>query len=257
MSSEYSFLCGYSYAWQAGYKPKAFTRLEKLLVQEKTDADSSFAKELVIKNRTLTEQLQDSYGKLGFLFLSRDYIRKVNGKHPLDHIYVSYHLYNFMYDCKAFLDALAVMLNDFYSIAEKRRGKIDLKLETFRNKLIEKDASLTKVIKKYESWFSTVAIWRDNLIHRFSTNISPVIFTDHPLNEVTKEELDNCHTPCMMLQEPKPLLTGGIRELEKKYGKGKIFREIDPFCQEWINNACDLYDQICNAIAHSLDPDFN
>ena len=257
MGVEYSFLCGYSYAWQAGYKPKAFTRLEKFLLSEKPDSESDFAKKLIIKDRVLVQQIHDSYGKLGFLFLSRDYIRKVNGKHPLAHIYVSYHLYNFIYDSKAFLDALAVMLNDFYSIGEAKGVWIDLKHKPFREKVIKKEARLEKIMRRYENWFSIVANWRNKLIHRFSTTIAPFMSTDHGLHEITKEELDqSSRLPCMMLVEPRPLLTGGLKELEKKYGKGNTFREIDPFCEEWIHKACDLYDQTCSAIADTLDMRF-
>jgi hypothetical protein len=253
MSTEYSSLCGYSYAWQAGYKPKAFARLEKLLLSENPDPEF-FAKKLIIKNPVLVEQIRDSYGKLGFLFLARDYIRKVNGKHPLAHIYVSYHLYNFIYDCKAFLDALAVMLNDFYSTGETEGPQIDLNRKPFREKVIKKEPKLEKIIRKYENWFSIVADWRKSLIHRFSTIVLPYISTDHRLRETTKEEVDQGSLlPCMMLVEPRPLLPGVFQELEKKYGKGNTFREIDPFCEEWINKTCDLYDQASSAIADKLD----
>jgi hypothetical protein len=251
MSVEYSFLCGYSYAWQAGYKPKAFTRLEKLLFSEKPDHNSDFAKELIVKDRVLVRQIGDSYGKLGFLFLSRDYIRKVNGKHPLAHIYVSYHLYNFIYDCKAFLDALAVMLNDSCSIGETIGVRIDLKRKPFREKIIQREAKLEKVIRKHEDWFGVVAAWRDDLIHRFSTTIAPFLSLDHRPSE---QELNQTgYQPCMMLMEPRPLFGEYVKELEKKYGKGNIMREIDPFCEEWIDKACDLYDQACSAIADKLD----
>jgi len=248
MNTEFSALCGYSYAWQVGYKPEAFERLEKILFIVEDDPDSDFAKKLIVKDRTLVEQIQDSYGKLGFLFLSREYIRKINGKHPLAYIYVSYHLYNFIYDCKAFLDAVAVMLKDFYSIG-KIKGDIDFKWKPFRDEIIKKEPKLKKIIRKHQDWFITVAKWRDDLIHRFSTSIAPFVSADH---WGTKEELDKWSLlPCMMLVEPRPLLSGYL-ELDKKYGKGKIFREIDPFCEEWIEKACHLYNQVCDVISQTF-----
>jgi len=249
MNADYSYLCGYSYAWRIGYKPEAFERLEKALVIVEQDPDSEFAKKLIVRDRALAEQIMDSYGKLGFLFLSRDYIRQVNGKHPLAHIYVSYHLYNFIYDCKAFLDAVAVMLNDFYLVG-KTRGYIDFKHELFRGEIIEKEPKIEKIIRKHEDWFVTVSNWRDKLIHRFSTTIAPFTSSNH---WPTEEELDQGSLqPCMMLVEPRPLLRPHLKELEKKYGKRIMFREIDPFCKEWIDNACDFYDQVCNAISQTL-----
>lgn len=244
VSKEFSFLCGYSYAWRVGYKPTAFNGLEKVLIIK---SDGSID---ISKNPGLIEQIMDSYGKLGFLFLSRDYIRTVNGKIRGSHVYVYYHLYNFIYDCKSYLDSVAVMLNDFYSIG-KTGGDVDFKHSSFRCKVIQKEPKLEKIIKKYEDWFVTVAYWRDNLIHRFS---SPIGWSRNDISLPSQEDLNKIleeNPPVKMLVEPQPLLSANFAELKKKYGEA--FREIDPFCKEWIDKACDFYDQVCNIILEILE----
>jgi hypothetical protein len=244
MSADYSILCGYSYALHAGYKPKAFKELERTLIEVQNGS-----REITIRNSTLMQQIQDSYGKLGFLFFARYEIEQINGKHPLCYIPVSYYLYNFIYDCKAFLDAVAVMLNAFYSIGNTR-GDIDFRHKRFRDKIMQKEPKLEEAIRKHEDWFLKVSNWRDDLIHRFSAIVAPFSSTE---NWPTDEELDRAALqPCMMLKEPQPYLSLG-KELEKEYGKGKVWREIDPFCKEWIDNACDFYDEVCKVISQALE----
>jgi len=247
MKTSYSFLCGYSYAWIAGYKPETFDKINQVLISAEQDPESDFAKKLIIRNRPLADQIIDSYGKLGFLFLSRDCIRRVNGPHPLAHVYVSYYLYNFIYDCKAFLDAVATMLNDLYSVGESGGG-IDFKHRQFKEKLskklIVKAPELDRSIKQNENWFDTVVDWRDKLIHRFSTPVSPAVSSNH---WPSKEELGNWSlTPCKMLVEPHPYREPDFKTLEKKYGK--VFLEIEPFCEDWIKKACVFYDHVCEAV---------
>lgn len=246
MSAEFSPLCGYSYAWRVGYKPQAFERLEKMLIIEKSDPDS--AETHIFTDIDLIEQIIDSYGKLGFLFLSRDCIIEVNGKVPASHVLVHYYLYNFIYDCKAYLDSVAIMLNDFYSIG-KRGGSIDLKLSSFRDEVIHKAPKLKKIIKKHENWFDTVASWRRDLIHRFS---SPIGFElSYVPSREEMEEFIKKNQPCVMFVEPQPYFSANYPELNKKYGKA--FRKIEPFCEEWIAKACEFYDQVCDVIAEALE----
>lgn len=250
MSAEFSFLCGYSYTWKAGYKPKAFEKLEKMLINEEADPQS-FAKKIIYerqKDRKLVQQLIDSYGKLGFLFLSKDYIEKINGKVPLSHMFVTYHLFNFIYDSKAFLDSVAVMLNDFYTIGKTDRH-IDFKESSFRDAVVKKEPKLQRIIKEYESWFVTVASWRRDLIHRFSTIIAPFTSVE---SWPTEEELHRfALARCVMPMEPRPYLSPNFTKLKKKYGKE--VREIEPFCEEWIDRARDLYDQVCNVVSEALE----
>lgn len=236
------FLCGYSYAWKVGYIPRAFEKLGRILIRD------IGTQELAIKDRRLVQQIIDSYGKLGFLFLSRDYILQVNGKVPLSHIYVTYHLYNFIYDCKAFLDSVAIMLNDFYQIGAVG-GNIDFKKSSFRNTIAERETKLHGIMEKHKKWFVKVVAWRDALIHKFSTIIAPSYApsdrwpTDEELTIFMKR-----NPPCVMPMEPSPYLTLNSAKL-KKYGR--VVREIESFCQEWIDKACDLYDRVCDVISES------
>lgn len=241
----FSPLCAYSYAWRAGYKPQAFDRLEPILIVENTDPRSEFTH--VYTDIDLIEQIIDSFGKLGFLFYSRDRIQELNGKVRASHVYVHFYLYNFIYDSKAYLDSIAVMLNDFYQIGE-RGGKIDFKYGLFRNKVIENEPRLTDIINELEPWFIKVYNWRRDLIHRFS---SPVGW--HLIEVPTQEEMDEYlerSPPNLMLVEPQPYFSANFPELNKKYGTS--FQEIDPFCEEWISNACNFYEHVCDVIANAL-----
>ncbi len=245
-NTEPSLLCGYSYAcWRVGYKPQAFQKLESILIISDKPNPESIIVSVNQKYYTLVEQIIDSFGKLGFLFLSRDEIRKVNGKIRGSHLYVYYHLYNFIYDCKAYLDAVAVMLNDFYHIEEKK-GRIDLQ-KGFKDKVVDKDPKYEKIMKQYTKWFDEVTKWRNALIHKFSVPIGT------PQGRMlTKEELDSLiEIPFnMMLVEPQPFLSIDFPDLIKKHGTA--FRDIDSFCEEWISNACDFYEHTCNIIFNAI-----
>jgi len=247
LNTEPSLLCGYSYTyWKVGYKPQAFEKLERVLIFTKKPNPESIVVVVNPKYYDLVEQIIDSFGKLGFLFLSRDEINKVNGKIRGSHLYVYYHLYNFIYDCKAYLDAVAVMLNDFYKIG-RTKGDIDFQHGDFRDAVIRKAPKLKKIIKQNIKWFDEVVKWRTALIHKFSAPLGT------PQGKMlTKEEFDTLiEIPVnMMLVEPQPFLSANFPELIKKHGTA--FRDIDPFCEEWISIACDFYNSVCNVIADDL-----
>jgi hypothetical protein len=245
MPEKFSILCGYSYAWKAGYVPTAFESLERVAVAQRESPDSDVP-ELVVKDRKLVEHVIDSYGKLGFLFLSRDCISDVNGKVPLSHMYVSYHLYNFVYDCKAFLDAVAVMLNDIYSIG-RDGGDIDLKHCSFRADIMKAEPRLATTINRHKQWFLTVACWRDHLIHRGSTIVAPFRDSLYLATQADLNELIAKKPKCRMLMEPVPYLSPDMQRLKRKYGAAT--RDVDTFCAEWMQNACDLYSEVCDVIA--------
>jgi len=227
------------------FKPQVFEKLEEMLI--KVESSSERATHISFKNIDLVEQIIDSYGKLGFLFYSRDRIREVNGKVTASHVFVHYYLTNFIYDCKAYLDSVAVMLNDFYKIG-KSGGEIDFYFNSFRNIVIEKEPELTDIIQELESWFIKVYNWRRDLIHKYT---SPVgwHFTKVPSAE-EMDELLKKNPPCLMLIEPQPYFSANYPELNKKYGTA--FLEIDPFCQEWITNACHFYNRVCEVITDKL-----
>ena len=249
---KYSFLCGQSYAWQVGYKPKTFDDLEKKLIIKDTSKEADIPM-FKFTNPVLVGQIQDCYQKLGFLFFSRDAIRSINGIHENQHVLLPYYLYNFIFDGKAFLDAVAVLLNDFYIIG-KIGGEIDFKFGSFRDEVIKREPKLKKYCTEKIKWFDDVISWRESLIHKFSTLISPYVESARPFSEwPTSEDLDMlARTPCKMLREPRPIYVGArdLDELRKKYGTP--YMEIDPFCTEWINNSCELFDNVCLAILEKI-----
>lgn len=243
MTSKYVYFCGSSYAWHEGYLPRAFHDLDNILVG-KSEEDP---KTLMIDNKQLVDQIQDSYNKLGFIFLARKYIKEINGKSSLQHTLIPFHLSNFTYDCKAFLDAVAVLLNDVYSLG-RNGGQIDFRHGRFIDAINKAEPKLVTSLGTYDKWIQDVINWRDCLIHKFSTTIAPYIEmdrwpTDEELTALSRER-------CMMPMEPIPSLSGNYSKLRKKYGKSH--QEIEPFCDRWIKNACNFYDEVCIALLQRL-----
>ena len=81
-------------------------------------------------------------------------------------------MFNFIYDTKAFLDAIAVTINDAYKIG-LRSGEIDLKLKNFVDKVVKIKPSLGNALRKHQSWIKEVTQWRDALVHKYSTPVAP------------------------------------------------------------------------------------
>lgn len=243
--TEPSLLCGYSYAyWRTGYKPQVFDEFEKILIIH--DRLKPHFVEPNPKHYDLVEQIIDSFGKLGYLFLSKDRIKEVNGKINQGHLYVYYYTYNFIYDCKSFLDSIAVILNSYYELG-KNEGDIDLKKGKFRDEVCNKQPKLRNTMKQYQKWFDNVVKWRDSLIHKFSVPIgTPITYV--PSHEELNEMQEIPY--CKMLIEPQPFLSANFPELEKRYGTA--FIDIEDFCEEWITNACNFYNKVCDVIADDL-----
>ena len=245
MQKNHSLLCGYSYAYQVGYKPQIFEKLEKLLLNANTE---DFSDGLIkdAQNKDLIEQIIDSYGKLGFLFYSLDRIKKLKTEKMDSYPIVYYYAYNFIYDCKAFLDAIAVLSNNQFNIGASG-GDIDFHDGSFQKKIIEKKPELCETIRKYTKWFNDVVKWRIALIHKYST---PICCPGKQMIwYMNRDELDQYTIDFMvMIPEPQPYLS--VDYTKKK--KGEIWEYIDNIFNGWIGNACDFYEQICDVIATDL-----
>jgi len=244
---EHTLLCGYSYALKAGYKPPTFKKLEELLLPEEIDPNY-YINGFEIDNKKMIEQIIDSYGKLGFLFFSRDRIEEMTGSDICNPIMLYYDVYNFIYDCKAFLDSISVILNDFYHI-DKKNGKIDLKWPLFRCEVVKKQPKFTQTISEYEGWINEVVFWREALIHKYSTPLT----CPRGLRMLIEQwnELDKKKSPdLMILSEPVPFLSVNFPDLIDRHGNA--FQTIEKFYHTWIENACDMYQKICAIIADDL-----
>lgn len=247
MQNNHSLLCGYSYAYQAGYKPTIFDTLEKLLLKEIT-GDEPFPDGLIkdIENKDLIEQIIDSYGKIGFLYFSLERINELKGEKMSSFPNAYYYAYNFIYDCKAFLDANAVMLNDHFNIGACG-GEIDFKDGRFRSKVVKKVPKLSKTFNKHQKWIDEVVKWRKALIHRFSTPISCP--GGQRSWHMCRDELDDSPLfPLIMIPDPRPYLSATYENRRN----GVLWNYIEEVFQSWIDNARDFYEQLCSEIADDL-----
>lgn len=107
------------------------------------------------------EFLSDALEKLGFLYFARDRLKK----YKRDLHAGKYHVYNSIFDCKAFLDTIAGLLNHHYKL-ETRRIQTDLKHTKFLQKLADKNSKLAREISRFEVWIKAISKWRNILIHR-------------------------------------------------------------------------------------------
>lgn len=237
-------LFGYSRAPKYNYIPPSFKKLNTQLGNIKAEGQRRAHFKLSYKKRDLAQQIIDCYGKIGFLFIAKDYIQQENSLRNYTHE-PHYHLYNFIYDTKAFLDAVSVLLNDHYSLG-RSGGHIDLKHYRFRQEIIEEEPLLMNILKKKEKWILDVVKWRESVIHKLSIPLGYSL--DHESAE--KMSPQNDRPALMMPNEPIPYLISDYSEIIKKYGS--VWQPIEPFCDLWIKNACELFDTVCETISSSL-----
>lgn len=105
--------------------------------------------------------LTDALEKLGFVYLAKDQIKK-----NIKDIHVSkYHIYNLIFDCKAFLDTIAGLLNHHYQMGKKGTA-ISLSRLEFRKEVEKNNPKLVAPMKEFENWIIKLGEWRNKLIHR-------------------------------------------------------------------------------------------
>lgn len=212
----------FSYCLNAGYIPEIYDKLTYIIMEFRNNG-------VYHRDKELTRHLINMFVKLGFMFLARDMINKINGRYtqPDIRIYVEYHLYNFIYASKSLLDAIAMTINYVYKLGLGGRF-VDLNEHLFLERLqgIQTPLSVEQKIRNTRGWISDVVKWRKELIHRC---VTPVVHYGDP-----DQTLD--YTIKMPL-EPVPILDyTRISELKGRYNKPP-FMEIAPFCDNWISNA--------------------
>lgn len=168
--------------------------------------------------------------KYGFILYANDSISKYNGKVQDCGIFVSYHLSNFIFNTKSLLDSLAIMTKHFLSL-NVNGSDIDLNKRFFLEQLIIKEPQLSDILQNKRKWIQTVVQWRNDLIHKKGITVIPIVVQGV---EPSYEELGKMKVQ-MMVQ------TGGIKEfsdmIKNPLTKKPYYQEIEPFCNEWINNS--------------------
>lgn len=220
--------CGNSYTIRSGYITEEFLRLDELLACKQDTG-------IHIHEPILADHVENMVTKLGFVLLSRDNIAQCT---PHNQTLMNYHVSHFIYDTKAFLDAISVVLNYFYYL-QFITGDIDLKKGTFKNKLESVCPKLGQEITNQEKWIQEVIEWREAIIHRLT---SPIIFYG------SGEDMKNNKLSIKMPVEPISLmeLQQRFKELKQKYGK--VEQEILPFCDRWIEESKKLFNLVCESL---------
>ncbi len=228
---EYDWHLG-SYARDLKYEPESLRKLGEVFFDD-------YSNPLDIN---LAEFIRNMIVKIGFMMFARDLLQKtIHGKQIPTH----YHLSTFIFFSKAFLDAVANVLNFHYELGFER-GKIDLKLKSFIDKLRNKDSDLANQISKEDDWIRSVVSLRDEMIHKKS----PLIIFYSKADKTGKSPAD---TTVKMPIEPVSLFNWEKDEAELKEKYGKIEQDILPFCQIWISKADWLLQLVCEKLLVSVE----
>jgi hypothetical protein len=206
-----------SYLGEIDERPKNLDYLVSLVDilrrKNKKDVESS-KKEGMLPTREYLyiEFLTDALEKLGFVYLARDQLRI-----SLKDIHVSkYHIYNLIFDCRAFLDTMAGLLNHHYQMGKKGIC-INLCHPKFREELGKKSPRLKVVINQFESWMVELNEWRNRLIHRQGIFIP---FTDKGAEYMLEEPWNFSDLGIHLIKEPQ----GCIKTLDFSEGNLRFAR---------------------------------
>lgn len=230
-----------SYLSIINYTSKPLEKISKILVTE-TDKTST------PNDKILFNHVNNMTVKLGFMMYALDSIKHVNNKtltiNDVPSVYINYHLCNFIYCSKAFLDSVAVTLNYSFKLGFNG-GSRDFNKSVFRETVTQKVSSN---YDNYATWINDVINWRDSLIHKLSTLIVPYmeLGRDPTIQDLKANAL--VKMPVEPIDVFPDLQT--IKNLEKKYGYW--IQEIEPFCEKWINSAKDMFNDTCEVIMTSM-----
>ena len=124
------------------------------------DAEEVRGELRIISEYRYLEYLSDAIDKLGFLYFTRDKLKESK------HVATSkYYVFNFIFDCKAFLDTISSLINYHWELGQ-RGGDIDLSKPDFVKSVGLKNPTLLKDVQNLEKWIKWIQTWRVNLIHR-------------------------------------------------------------------------------------------
>lgn len=124
--------------------------------------------------RTYAGAVENIVEKYSFLLLARDQIAGLENQTQSDkNFYIKYFSYTFVFMEKAFLDSVAVFINEIYQLGFSTGG-IDLNKGKFIRAIREADTELGRAISSKQKWLTYVVKYRNNLIHRHGLYIGPL-----------------------------------------------------------------------------------
>lgn len=114
--------------------------------------------------------IQNTLEKLGMIYLGKELMdQEARGSTSMGQLLTKFHLYHWLYDCVACLDAVACMLNATHRLDSTRKVAMN---KTFIELLAKKNESLSRLIKENYGWMKELKRMRDNVIHRESPLIT-------------------------------------------------------------------------------------
>ncbi len=197
--------------------PDVIKKLDELLIIKTPQG-------IFVKDMEIADYINNLIVKFGFMLIAKNYLEKsIHGDQPETTFFLS----NFIYDSKAFLDAVTILLNHFYQVG-LTGGDIDFRKGKFLEELGKHASQIASQIKKQQEWIGEVVKWRDALIHRSS--VAAINYS--PADETGKQPKDNI--------VKMPLKPTSIFELIKTSGfkdKMVVEQDIPSFCANWIKQA--------------------
>lgn len=219
-----------TYTFDLQYEPESLKKLGEIYFEYGNPKNIEFA-----------DYVRNMLTKIGFMMFSRDLLKEsIKGKQISTH----YHLSSFIFNSKAYLDAISNMLNLHYGICAEN-AFIDIQKKSFRDKLRNKNQTLTKEIEKQLDWIDNVVSWRTEMIHRKS----PLIIYYSEANDAGNAPKD---ITVKMPIEPVSMFNYYEDEKRIKSKYGKIQQDILPFCDIWIQNADKLLQITCQNIVNDI-----
>lgn len=232
-----SILYFISYLSEIDYSPTSMVELANLIAP----TDKKGTGKILLT--TYANDLLNISVKLGFVWQARDLIGQIDSNINPNISLANFYLSNFIYDTKAFLDAIAVCLNDFYKLGFKGRH-IDLKEITFINKLDSK-STIVQHLKKDMKWIQDVVDWRNKTIHQFSIFVANYSTMHDTRN--TNKTIGSSTIRLRMPVEPIPFF-----EMSKFIHYGGKSINVISFVDDWLNHSKELFEITCDSLVQNI-----
>lgn len=235
MKDKYNILYGQSYLLNLGIKLKYLDELESHFVNRTK-------KGILIKRdfRFQTQCVTDISEKIGFLHLSLDYIKQYEGKGGFNFRSIKYHFYNFVYNCKACLDSIAVLLNHQLNLGFKG-GNRDFRKSIFINKLQAKSGYFKDFKSRFGKWCENIIDYRDRIIHTIGV----------PVFKAGPGHPSKGWKPYLKHFVPKK----AISFMDIKPGVPLERVEIITFCNETIEKMMDIVERALTEVYKNINPE--
>lgn len=187
--------------------------------------------------------VEDIVEKFSFLLLARDQIAALeNQTLPDKRFHIKYFSYTFVFMEKAFLDSIAVFINEIYKLGF-RGGQIDLKKGSFLEAVRDADAELGEAIDSKRNWLDYVVKYRNNLIHRHGLYIGP-------LPTIPENMADPVKQNNYILQEHSymPINPDDIEDelIDRRDGE---FIKVTCLVDDWLQESLELFDIVLRLFA--------